>query len=87
MESISGKFPGYFRMGISLHSRNVLVLLDLWNGARSCIKVYSQGARFLKIDLAQLSSQKRFDFRNSKNYSSTTFLGTSYSQIVVAVFQ
>ena len=25
----------------------------------------SQGARFLKIDLAQLSSQKRFDFRNS----------------------
>ena len=26
---------------------------------------YSQGARFLKIDLAQLFSQKRFDFRNS----------------------
>ena len=25
----------------------------------------SQGARFLKIDLAQLSSQKRFDFGNS----------------------
>ena len=25
----------------------------------------SQGARFLKIDLAQLSSQKRFDLRNS----------------------
>ena len=25
----------------------------------------SQGARFLKNDLAQLSSQKRFDFRNS----------------------
>ena len=47
----------------------------------------SQGARFLKIDLAQLCSQKRFDFRNSKNYPSTTFLGTSYSQIVVAVFQ
>ena len=47
----------------------------------------SQGARFLKIDLAQLSSQKRFDFRNSKTYPSTTFLGTSYSQIVVAVFQ
>ena len=47
----------------------------------------SQGARFLKIDLAQLSRQKRFDFRNSKNYTSTTFLGTSYSQIVVEVFQ
>ena len=25
----------------------------------------SQGAKVLKIDLAQLSSQKRFDFRNS----------------------
>ena len=25
----------------------------------------SQGAGFLKIDLAQLSSQKRYDFRNS----------------------
>ena len=47
----------------------------------------SQGARFLKTDLEQLSSQKRFDFRNSSNYPSTTFLGTSYSQIVVAVFQ
>ena len=40
MELISGKFPGYFRTGISLHSRNVLALLDLWNGARSCIKIY-----------------------------------------------
>ena len=26
---------------------------------------YSQGAKFSKIDLAQFSSQKRFDFRNS----------------------
>ena len=50
-------------------------------------KSFSQGARFLKIDLAQLSSQKRFDFRNSYNYPSLTFLGTSYSRIVVAVFQ
>ena len=30
---------------------------------RGCLN--SQGARFLKIDLAYLSSQKRFDFRNS----------------------
>ena len=51
------------------------------------IATCSQGARCLKIDLAQSSSQKRFDFRNSYNYPSTTFLGTSYSQIVVAVFQ
>ena len=50
-------------------------------------KCNSQGARFLKIDLAQLSSQKRFDFRNSYYYPSTTFLGTSYSQIVAAVFK
>ena len=48
---------------------------------------YSQDARFLKIDLAQFSSQKRLDFKNSKNHPSTTFLGTSYSQIVEAVFQ
>ena len=40
MELISGKFAGYFRIGILLHSRNVLVLLDLLNGTRSCIKVY-----------------------------------------------
>ena len=40
MELISGKFPGYFRMCISLHSRNALVILDLWNGAKSCIKIY-----------------------------------------------
>ena len=49
--------------------------------------INSQGARFLKIDLAQLSSQKRFDIRNGENYPSTKFLGTSYSQIVVAVFK
>ena len=56
---------------------------------RSCISIRwcSQGAKFLKIDLAQFSNQKRFDIRNSKNYYSTTFLGTSYSQSVVAVFR
>ena len=32
---------------------------------KNSLTSYSQGARFLKIDLAQLSSQKRFDFRNS----------------------
>ena len=40
MELIPGRFPGYFRMCISLHLRNVLVLLDLQNGARSCIKIH-----------------------------------------------
>ena len=27
-------------MCISLHSRNFRVILDLWNGARSCINIY-----------------------------------------------
>ena len=29
MELFSGKFPGYFRTGNLLHSRNVLFFLDL----------------------------------------------------------
>ena len=35
-----GKFPGHSRRGDLLHSRNVQVLLELWHGARSCIKIY-----------------------------------------------
>ena len=46
----------------------------------------SQGARNLKIRSAQLNRQKRFDCIDDKNYPSTTFLGTSYGQIVVAIF-
>ena len=38
MELISGKFPGYLRTGILLHSRNVVVLLDLWNGTRASLR-------------------------------------------------
>ena len=49
MELISGKFAGYFRMGILLHSRNVLVLLDLLNGTRSCIKVYISSVETQRI--------------------------------------
>ena len=41
MEFMSGKFPGHSRMGIPLQSRNILVLLEFWHGARSCIKIYS----------------------------------------------
>ena len=40
-----------------------------------------------KIRSAQLTRQKRFDCIDDKNYPSTTFLGTSYGQIVVAIFQ
>ena len=39
MEFISGEFPGHFRTGVSLHSRHVLVLLELWHGVL-CIKIY-----------------------------------------------
>ena len=39
----------------------------------------------LVFDLAQLICQKRFDCRNAILRSSTILLGTSYSQIVVAV--
>ena len=40
----------------------------------------------LVFDLAQLTSQKRFDRGYVIIEPSTTFLGTSYGQIVVAVF-
>ena len=39
----------------------------------------------LVFDLAQLTCQKRFDCRNAILESSAILLGTSYSQIVVAV--
>ena len=40
----------------------------------------------LVFELAQLTSQKRFDGGYVIFEPSTTFLGTSYGQIVVAVF-
>ena len=40
----------------------------------------------LVFDLAQLTSQKRFDGGYVIIEPSTTFLGTPYGQIVVAVF-
>ena len=39
----------------------------------------------LVFDLAQLTCQKRFDCRNAILRYSAILLGTSYSQIVVAV--
>ena len=39
----------------------------------------------LVFDLAQLTCQKRFDCRNVILRSSAILLGTSYSQIVVAI--
>ena len=52
MELISGKFAGYFRMGILLHSRNVLVLFDLLNGTRSCIKVCISSVETQRIHIS-----------------------------------
>ena len=40
MEFISGQFPGNFGTGMLLYSRNVLVLVELRHGVRSCIKIY-----------------------------------------------
>ena len=40
MEFISPEFPSHFITGFSLHSMQVLVLLELLHGARSCIKIY-----------------------------------------------
>ena len=41
MRFMSVKFPDNFKMVIPLHSRNVLVVLELWHGARACIKIYA----------------------------------------------
>ena len=40
MVFMSRQFPSHSRTGIPLHSWNVLVLLELWHGAVSCIKIY-----------------------------------------------
>ena len=63
---------------MAIHICNVMTTITTPN---------SQGAKFLKLDLAQFSIQIRFDFLNSQNYPYTTFLGTSYSQLVVVVFR
>ena len=41
MGFMSRKLSGHSRTGIPLHSWNVLVLLELWHGSRSCIKIYT----------------------------------------------
>ena len=40
MEFTPGEFLGHSRTGITLHSRNVLVLLEIWHCARSYINLY-----------------------------------------------
>ena len=40
MGFMSRQFSGHSRTGIPLHSLNVLVLLEVWHGVRSCIKTY-----------------------------------------------
>ena len=41
MGSMSGEFLGHSRTGIPLPSTNVLVSIELWHGARSCIQIFS----------------------------------------------
>ena len=40
MGFMSGEYPGHSRTGIPLYSMNDLVILELLQGARSCIKIY-----------------------------------------------
>ena len=40
MEIIFGEFPGHFRLGTLLYSRNVLSILELLHVTISCIKIY-----------------------------------------------
>ena len=40
MGFMSGEYPGHSRTGIPLYSMNVLVILELLQEARSCIKIY-----------------------------------------------
>ena len=40
MVFISSEYPDHSRTGIPLYSMNVLVMLELLHGARSCIKIY-----------------------------------------------
>ena len=47
------------------NNTRALMLDDIKITLKSYFCRNSQGARFLKNDLAQLASQKRFDFRNS----------------------
>ena len=56
---MSGEYPGHFRTGISLYSRNVLVLLEFLHGKRSCVKIYP----FCGTQLIH----KEFVFRSNNN--------------------
>ena len=46
---MSRQFPSHSTTGIPLNSWNVLVLLELWHGAISCIKIYSVGTQHIDI--------------------------------------
>ena len=49
---------------LSLSDNNQSDVIEAFNSTSRYLDD-SQGARFLKIDLAQLSSQKRFEYKNS----------------------
>ena len=52
MEFISGQFLGNCRMSISLHSRDFLVLLELWHITSWCLKINtSVGSQHIHMNL------------------------------------
>ena len=49
---ISGEYPGHFRTGLCLYSMKIIVLLELLQGKRSCLKVIpSVGTKHIYMSL------------------------------------
>ena len=55
MRFMSGKFPVNSSTGIPLQCRNILVLLELWHGARSCLKIYPFCLNTTHLDAMSIS--------------------------------
>ena len=60
---MSGEFPGHSRTGIPLHSRNVLVHLELCHSARSCIKIlpFCWNTTHSHVSVFQSHNDRRYD--------------------------
>ena len=79
MGLISGKFSSYLRTGILLHSRNVLVLLDLWMAHEHALRyIPSVGTRRIHISLY---------FTNIRNDAIVVFGAKRMWNIVLSLFR